>query len=163
MAFPVSLVSKFDLSKFASVLVAACIGAAAMGHAAKAGEKSLKVIVDRAKVVRLNTSAATVIIGNPAIVDATIQDSRTLVLTGRSFGVTNLIVLDSNGDPVVDETVVVQAHESHSVRIYRQMERQTMACSPICEPTLTIGDTTSTFSSVLNQINARNQLSDPKK
>ncbi|MEL7230592.1 MAG: pilus assembly protein N-terminal domain-containing protein, partial [Pseudomonadota bacterium] len=102
--------------------------------------KALRVIVDKAKVVRIAKPADTVIIGNPSIVDATIQDARTLVLTGRNFGITNLIVLDADGDVVVDETVVVQSHETNMVRIYRQANRETLACAPVCENTVTVGD-----------------------
>ncbi len=123
-------------------------------------DDALKVTIDRAKVVRIARSADTVIVGNPAIADATIQDAQTIVLTGRSFGVTNLIVLDSNGDPVVDETIVVTGHEGNTVRIYRQAVRETLACSPVCEPTLTIGDDAITFNSAQQQINQRNTLSD---
>lgn len=119
----------------------------------------LKVIIDRAKVVRIAKPADTIIVGNPSIMDASIQDASTLILTGRSFGVTNLIVLDSNGDPIVDETVVVQGHDTNTVRIYRRSERETLACSPVCEPTLTIGDSSGQFESNFEQISRRNGLS----
>ena len=124
------------------------------------GANALKIIVDRAKVVRIAKAADTIIVGNPAIVDATVQDARTLILTGRSFGVTNLIVLDSNGDPIVDETVVVSGHETNTVRVYRRAIRETLACSPVCEPTLTIGDDDGTFTNTNNQITRRNELSE---
>ncbi|MFD0917023.1 pilus assembly protein N-terminal domain-containing protein [Pseudahrensia aquimaris] len=124
---------------------------------------ALKVIVDRAKVVRFDRSASTIIIGNPLIVDATLQDSQTIVLTGRSFGVTNLIVIDEAGEAIMDETVVVGAHETNSVRIYRRTNRETLACSPVCEPTLTIGDQAATFDNTLDQVKRRNELSRPQR
>lgn len=124
-------------------------------------EGALKVIVDRAKVLRFERSARTIIIGNPLIVDATLQDSRTIVLTGRSYGVTNLIVMDEAGEPIIDETVVVGAHEQKTVRIYRRTNRETLACSPVCEPTLTIGDQKDTFDNALEQVQRRNALSVP--
>jgi len=118
------------------------------------------VTVDRARVFRISRPAATVIIGNPSIADATIEDERTLVLTGRSFGVTNLIILDVEGNPVVDQTIVVRGHESNTVRIYRRSLRETLACAPVCEPTLTIGDNATAFAFANEQIRARNDLSD---
>ena len=123
--------------------------------------EALNVIVDRAKVLRIDKDADTVIVGNPAIVDATVQDSRTIILTGRSYGVTNLIVLDDAGNPVVDETVVVQNHETNTVRIYRRAVRETLACSPVCESTLTIGDDNGVFTANMSQIQGRVQLSTP--
>ena len=112
------------------------------------GNDALKIIIDRAKVVRIAKPADTIIVGNPSIVDATIQDSRTIVLTGRNFGVTNMIILDSDGDAIVDETIVVQGHETNTVRIYRQAIRETLACSPVCENTLTVGDEAADFDTV---------------
>jgi Flp pilus assembly secretin CpaC len=124
-----------------------------------AGEAVI-VTIDRAKVLRISRPADTIIIGNPAIADATIQDQRTLILTGRSFGVTNIVILDSDGEPIVDETIVVQGHETNTVRIYRRAVRETLACSPVCEPTLTIGDDSKTFQNASIQVKQRNDLSD---
>lgn len=117
------------------------------------------VVVDRAKVFRISRPASTVIIGNPSIADATVQDDVTIVLTGKSFGVTNLIILDADGQPIVDETVVVRGHEQNTVRIYRRASKETMACAPVCEPTLTIGDNSIAFRRAQTQISARNSLS----
>lgn len=148
-----------------SLALAACAiaPAAFQAHAAPeaplAGEPVI-VTVDRAKVFRISRPASTVIIGNPAIADATVEDDVTLVLTGRSFGVTNLIILDREGVPIVDETIVVRGHETNTVRIYRRDNRETLACAPVCEPTLTIGDNRETFEFAQQQITARNQLSD---
>ena len=117
------------------------------------------VTVDRASVFRVSSPAATVIIGNPSIADATIEDEKTLVLTGRSFGVTNLIILGVDGKEIVDRTLVVRGHESNTVRIYRRSSRETLACAPVCEPTLTIGDNSESFAYANEQIKARNDLS----
>ena len=118
------------------------------------------VTVDRARIFRISEPARTVIIGNPSVADATIEDERTLVLTGRSFGVTNLIVLGADGNPVVNVPIVVRSHELNTVRIYKQASRETYACAPICEPTLTIGDNNTNFRNASTQIRQRNQLSD---
>ncbi|MEO0329756.1 MAG: pilus assembly protein N-terminal domain-containing protein [Pseudomonadota bacterium] len=149
---------------FAAAILAilACIGFATNTTLASGSgaNNSVIVTVDQAKVFRVSRPAATIIVGNPAIVDATIEDEQTLVLTGRSFGVTNLIVLDSKGDAVVDQKVVVRGQETNTVRIYRRNSRETLACAPVCEPTLTIGDDNSAFNFASGQIQARNQLSE---
>lgn len=158
--------------KFANVSLAMALGAAALGSMSSAAFAEMTVMeakqpvivtVDRAKVFRVSSPASTVIIGNPSIADATVEDDVTLVLTGRSFGVTNLIVLDRQGQPIVDETVVVRGHEENTVRIYRREERETLACAPVCEPTLTIGDNARTFEFAQEQIQARNSLSESAK
>lgn len=151
-----------------AILIALPLAAATLAGAlpAQATEEdaaqaeSVTVTVDRAKVFRVSRPASTVIIGNPSIVDATIQDDVTLVLTGKSFGVTNLIILDQYGEPIVDETVVVKGHDTNTIRIYRMAQRETLACAPVCEPTLTIGDNNATFDFAKEQITARNALSE---
>lgn len=141
-------------------LIAAIPFMASNAVAAEEGEgQAVVVTVDRAKVFRVPRPASTVIIGNPSIADATIEDDVTLVLTGRAFGVTNLIVLDLEGNPIVDETIVVKGHEQNTVRIYRRSSRETLACAPVCQSTLTIGDDSVAFSSSKSQITARNALS----
>lgn len=149
-----------------SILTAAVVLASlvpAIAYAAENPEQAedkVIVTVDRAKVFRISRPARTVIIGNPSIADATVEDNTTLVLTGRSFGVTNLIILDEQGEPIVDRTVVVRGHETNTVRIYRRASRETLACAPVCEPTLTIGDDDEAFSFASDQIKARNSLSE---
>lgn len=147
---------------FAGAAFAMPASAVAESNTSIEGEPVI-VTVDRAKVFRISRPASTVIIGNPSIADATVEDDVTLVLTGRSFGVTNLIVLDLDGNPIVDETIVVRGHEANTVRIYRREERVTLACAPVCEPTLTIGDNSDTFEYAQQQIEARNALSESAK
>lgn len=161
-----TVIPEYTMKKIVSALLVAT-ALVAMNHtpthAAGAGgqsETSVLVTVDQAKVFRVSRPASTIIIGNPAIVDATIEDDQTLILTGRSFGVTNLIVLDTNGDAIVDQAVVVRGSETNTVRIYRRNSRETLACAPVCEPTLTIGDDNEAFGFASGQIQARNQLSE---
>ncbi|HWK69105.1 MAG TPA: pilus assembly protein N-terminal domain-containing protein [Rhizobiaceae bacterium] len=96
-------------------------------------EAGIQVIMNQAKIVRIARPADTIVIGNPAIADASVQDATTIVLTGKGFGVTNLVVLDKDGSPIVDEQVVVSRHDPNSVRVYRRAEVQTLSCTPYCE------------------------------
>lgn len=93
----------------------------------------IEVTMNQAKIVRLTRPADTIVVGNSAIADASVQDASTIVLTGKGFGVTNLVVLDAEGSPIVDEQVTVIRHDASSVRIYRRSEVQTLSCTPYCE------------------------------
>lgn len=93
----------------------------------------IEVVMNQAKIVKLARPADTIVIGNPAIADASVQDSSTIVLTGRGFGVTNLVVLDQDGNPIVDEQVVVSRGTGNTVRVYRRASVQTLSCTPFCE------------------------------
>ena len=157
MSASINSTRKFVALKTSAVLIS---GVISMFATFSANAEAVIVTIDRAKVLRISRPADTIIIGNPAIADASIQDPQTLVLTGRSFGVTNIVILDADGEPIVDETIVVQGHETNTVRIYRRAVRETLACSPVCEPTLTIGDNAETFQAASTQIKERNALSD---
>jgi Flp pilus assembly secretin CpaC len=93
----------------------------------------IEVVMNQAKIVKLARAADTIVIGNPAIADAAVQDGTTIVLTGKGFGVTNLVVLDETGNPIVDEQVTVTRQTTSSLRIYRRANLQTLSCTPYCE------------------------------
>ncbi|WP_136619608.1 MULTISPECIES: pilus assembly protein N-terminal domain-containing protein [Mesorhizobium] len=115
-----------------SILIAALLAAATFIAPAMAGA-GIEVTMNQAKIVKLSRPADTIVVGNPAIADASVQDASTIVLTGKGFGVTNLVVLDTDGSPIVDEQVTVVRQAASSVRIYRRAEIQTMSCTPYCE------------------------------
>lgn len=105
-----------------------------------AADAPVSVSVNMARILRINSPAATVIIGNPAIADVTIQDAQTLILTGKNYGRTNLIILDAVGNPVADTLVDVVQTKSGHVTMYMGAARSTLTCEPVCQPTLSLGD-----------------------
>lgn len=100
----------------------------------------ISVKVNMARILRISAPAATVIIGNPGVADITIQDPQTLILTGRSYGTTNLIVLDGAGNPVADTIVSVVQGQSEFLTVYMGSARTTLACEPVCQSTIMLGD-----------------------
>lgn len=100
----------------------------------------INVNVNMARVLRISAPAATVIVGNPGIADVTIQDPMTLILTGKSFGQTNLIVLDSAGEPIADTLLEVAQLQAGTMTVYQGQNRTTMSCAPACQPVLMLGD-----------------------
>ena len=100
----------------------------------------INVNVNMARILRINASAATVIIGNPGIADVTIQDPQTLILTGKSFGQTNLIVLDSAGNPIADTMIEVVQMQAGVVTVYQGQARTSLACAPVCQSVVMMGD-----------------------
>lgn len=100
----------------------------------------ISVNVNMARVLRISAPAATVIVGNPGVADVTIQDPQTLILTGKSYGQTNLIVLDSRGEPVADTLIEVVQMTAGVMTVYQGQSRTTLACAPVCQPVLMMGD-----------------------
>ena len=109
----------------------------------------VSIKVNMARILRINAPAATVIIGNPGIADVTIQDPQTLVLTGKSFGETNLIVLDAAGNPIADTMLQVVQDQASVVTVYEASRRTSLSCEPVCQPVIMIGDDPAFTSSVV--------------
>lgn len=120
--------------KAALAFAAAGLSASAFFTPAPArADEVIKVVMDQARIVKLPRAADTIIIGNPEIADAAVQDARTIVLTGKGFGVTNMVALDTDGKPIVDEQIVVSRQTAESLRVYRRTNVQTLSCTPYCE------------------------------
>ena len=114
-----------------SLLMAATAGLGTVFAASAEG--GIPILMNEAKIVKLARPADTIVVGNPEIADASVQDAQTIILTGKGFGVTNLVVMDETGAPIVDEQIFVSRQDEKSVRIYRRSEVQTLSCTPYCE------------------------------
>ena len=124
-------------TSLAALVALPMLMAPALAHAESA---SVDVKVNMARILRINAPASTVIIGNPAIADVTIQDSKTLVLTGKAYGQTNLLVLDGSGSVIADAMIEVVQDQAGVVTVYQGAKRTSLACEPICQPTIMLGD-----------------------
>ncbi|WP_377264492.1 pilus assembly protein N-terminal domain-containing protein [Rhizobium puerariae] len=93
----------------------------------------LRVFMNHARVLKLDRPVSKVIVGNSNVADATVADPTTIVLTGRSFGTTNLVLLDAEGNAIADERVLVSIDEGNTVRVYRMIARSVLSCTPNCE------------------------------
>lgn len=71
----------------------------------------LRVYMNSARILKLDRPVSKVIIGNSDVADATVADARTIVVTGRSYGSTNIVLLDSDGNALLDERIVVSIDE----------------------------------------------------
>src|SRR5215210_6109251 len=68
----------------------------------------IDVVLDRAKLVKLPDRVGTVVVGNPLIADVLVQPGGQVVVTGKGYGVTNIIALDRAGNLLLEQTVEVQ-------------------------------------------------------
>lgn len=119
----------------AAILAATIAGllASAPAGGALAQEEMMRVYMDHARVLKLDRPVSKVIIGNAEVADATVADARTIVVTGRNFGTTNLVILDQDGNAMVDERILVSIDEGNTVRVYKQTSRTVLSCTPNCE------------------------------
>lgn len=122
-------------------VVALCLSlGSGMATPAMAADAPINVNVNMARILRINASAATVIVGNPGIADVTIQDPQTLILTGKSYGQTNLIVLDKAGNPIADTMIEVVQMQAGVMTVYQGQARTSLSCAPVCQNIIMMGD-----------------------
>ena len=122
------------------------------------GRDTVAVKIDHAKVIRLPERTQTVIVGNPIIADITVQRNGLVVVTGKSYGVTNLIALDGAGAMLAESLVSVQAATESVVIVQRGLERESYSCTPNCQPSILLGDANKYFSEIGGQAGQRNSL-----
>ena len=120
-------------------------------------DNDVTIYTDQAKILHLDSQPGTIVVGNPAIADVTVQGTR-VVLMGRSYGVTNIIVLDRDGKQIAALDVTVQMGDKDAVQVFRAGGRSTLVCAPVCEQTVQIGDAPGRFKNVVSQIVTKNGL-----
>lgn len=118
----------------------------------------VSVVLDQARLLRLPDRVSTIIIGNPSIADGTLQAGGLLVVTGKGYGTTNLMILDSKGAVLAEHTITVSA-PANGLTVFRGAERETLSCAPNCQRTLVPGDSQAVFDGVATQNGTRNGLS----
>src|SRR5215831_16610906 len=119
--------------------------------AAPADPNTVAVNVDQAKLVKLPSRVATIVVGNPMIADVTLQAGGVVVVTGKGYGATNFIAMDRSGEILVDRLIQVEGPSEQLVTVYRGIERETYSCMPICQRRMTLGDGEAYFKSVVDQ------------
>ena len=118
----------------------------------------LTVEAGKAKAVKLTSDADSVIIGNPNIADVAVHDNKLLFVTGKSFGTTNLMIFDKNGNTLLSSDVVVTANTTTWVSVKRGGNNYTYDCSPSCRPTLSAGDESGHYQNVGEQLLIQKEL-----
>lgn len=132
----------------------------AIGLPATAQEGVISISVDRATVMKAPANTAMVVIGNPGIADVSVQKNGVMVLTGKSFGETNMIALNDKGEMISESWLRVRAANRGShVTVFRGGEPETYSCAPDCNPTVTLGDSDKFFGRTGGQVGARNGFS----
>jgi Flp pilus assembly secretin CpaC len=134
--------------------IAAAIALATSLSSAGAAEV-INVFMDQAKIAPVPNRTVTLVVGNPLIADVSVQAGGTMVLTGKGYGVTNVIALDSAGQVLSDQLVRVKG-PLENVVVYRGATRESYSCAPNCERRITLGDTPDFFDTALTQTAVRN-------
>jgi len=82
-----------------------------------------------------------------------------LVVTGKSFGKTNMILLDSNKNVIQRNSVTVIPDTVKVVNLHRGTARESYNCSPTCKPTITVGDHSAYFAAAADNAKTKIKMS----
>jgi Flp pilus assembly secretin CpaC len=136
---PMTRPNRLAPTRLAAVLaVTAVLGLPTAGLTQSA---RMNVEIDQATRVQLRGAAGSVIVGNPLIADVTVVDANTLYITGKGYGVTEIIAVDTIGRTVFQSEVVVsEGSGTGRVRVWRGGQATEMACGSSCSPSLRSGD-----------------------
>ncbi|MEG6508450.1 pilus assembly protein N-terminal domain-containing protein [Methyloligella sp. 2.7D] len=144
---------------FSAALIAAGLLVAQAATAQQRPTNVIDVNLDQAKLVKLERPAAEIIVGNPSIADVSVQNAGLLVVTGKSFGRTNMIVIDGAGNELLNTALSVSDPGFGMVTLHKGTEPgQTVYCAPRCTTPLAIGDDPSYFKEIESQISAKQGL-----
>lgn len=143
-----------------TLAAAASLLAAVLWPAGPVAANDLVVRYDQSQLLRLPRPVADIIVGNPSIADVTVQGGNLLVVTGKTFGVTNIIALDAERNVIQDQRVVVQMDQSRILNLTKGGGRESYSCTPICSPTITIGDSPSYFETITKNASTKTKFSD---
>jgi hypothetical protein len=138
------------------VAAAAVLFLALLPAGSAPAEDVINIYLDQAKLTRLPDRVATIVVGNPLIADVALQGGGMMVLTGKGYGVTNLIALDRNGTVLMNQAVQVLGPQDNVVVVYRGSNRESYSCAPDCERRITLGDTPEFFEATISQTGNRN-------
>lgn len=108
---------------------------------ANASDGLYSVQLNKTEILRLPAAAGAVIIGNPDIADVSIHAADTLLVVGKGYGETNIIVMDKQGNTMMNSDIqVITPQSKNQVRVFNANSRMTYNCGPSCNPSPTLGD-----------------------
>ena len=148
--------------KLRRAFAATLIAAAAFGARAAGAAEPIAVTLDQAKVVKMPEKVSTVVVGNPLIADVTIQAGGIMVITGKGYGMTNVVALDRTGNVLMERPVEVRGPHEGMIVVYRGTDRESYNCAPNCEQRVTLGDSPKYFDGTLQQATDRSDKAQGK-
>ena len=91
--------------------------------------QQVMVFVDFAVVLQIAGDISVIVLGNSEIADASVAAAGTVVLTGKTIGTTNVMVLGPDGDVLSEFYVQVPGHKPGTVTVRRALLPNSYACT----------------------------------
>ncbi len=115
-----------------TAFLAIFIAAGAAGAVAETA--STTVHINQSRRILLHGAAASVIVSDPAVADVSMIDAHSVILQGKGYGQTDILVIDRAGRTLLDDRVLVTAPDSGMVTVHRGVNAVDYTCSSRCQP-----------------------------
>jgi hypothetical protein len=124
--------------------------------------RQIRVDIDFARIIRLPEDAKTLVLGNPLIADAALLRGDSLVvITGKSFGSTNLLMLDADGARIAEAILTVTPVNSGLVVFRGPNQRESFACDPDCVRNVNLSDDPNHFTEAVGKARLFGSATEP--
>lgn len=127
----------------------------ALALAPTASADPFSVKVDQTVTLKLASPANSVVIGNATVADVSVADAKTLLVTGKAFGSTNLTVLDRAGNTIYTNQLVVGGEPETGLTIVRAGGTYSYSCVDKCRATPMVGDAPGHFADVMTTVSGK--------
>ncbi len=127
-------------------------GILTLAVAMPATAEQIWVTMDQVRSHAISKSADSIIVGNPGIADVSVQGKDRFLLFGKAPGLTNIIILDEEGETIDNLQVRVNPPSNNMLVYHGGSNRTTYNCTTHCEATLTVGDDSDEFGIINRQI-----------
>lgn len=119
------------MTRLIRTLVSALIAFSATAAVAATG--SMTIRYKQSQRVPLGGQAANVVVSDPSVADVAILDTHSVIVLGKGYGSTDLLILDSNGHTLLDSQVTVVAPDDGRVTVYRGAATADFSCARRCQ------------------------------
>ncbi len=137
----------------------AALDAACGADAAREEGRCVAVRIDHLRRLPLERPVGTLMIGNPAIADATMISATEAVITAKSVGSTNMIFIGQDGAVIADLEILVLESPERRVMLRRGPTAvANYQCAPRCERTLSLSDSPDAHTELTSVISRENSM-----
>ena len=126
-------------SLFIPAVFALTIAGSAFAKGSGAGGSGMTVEVNQSHRVVLGGAIANVIVGDPAVADVVMIDAHSVIVVGKGYGSTQVMVIDRAGHALLDTRVTVTARNDGRVTVYRGAASTDYSCAGRCQIMVTPG------------------------
>jgi len=114
-----------------TLFAALAIAATVVATTAQAG--STTIHLNQSRRIFLHGAAANIIISDPAVADVSVLDAHSIILLGKGYGATSILVTDRGGHTLLNEEILVSAPDGGVVTLHRGVAVVDYSCLPRCQ------------------------------